>query len=452
MTASWNGATEVASWQLLGGTSANSLQIVGAPVNKMGFETSIPDSTATDKVFEMEALDATGKILGTSPPTSDPIQVHYQSLGGQQSFLGTATGPEQTVGSGMMQSFQGGNIYWSQATGAYSVHGAILAHYLALNGPTGILGFPTSDEQAAGVVGPSGAAGRFNTFQVGNIYWSPQTGAQEVQGLILAHYTNLGGPAGFLGFPTSDEQAMGPGGRFNTFQVGNIYWSPPSGAFEVQGAILGHYLALNGPAGVLGFPTSDEHAAGPSGSVGRFNSFQVGNIYWSPPSGAHEVQGLILAHYTNLNGPAGLLGFPTSDEGAVPGGRFNSFQVGNIYWSPPSGAFEVQGAILGHYLSLKGPAGFLGFPTSDEQPAGPSGSGGRFNTFQGGNIYWSAPTGAFEVHGAILAQYQNSGGPTSALGFPTSDEFAPTPTTRQSNFQNGHYISFDFTTGTATVH
>jgi hypothetical protein len=62
--ASWNGATQVASWRVLAGSSEDQLTAV-ATVSKAGFETAIPVSQDY-KVYKLQALDANGKVLGTS--------------------------------------------------------------------------------------------------------------------------------------------------------------------------------------------------------------------------------------------------------------------------------------------------------------------------------------------------------------------------------------------------
>ncbi len=65
--ASWNGATEVASWEVLAGESAESL----APVSTepwAGFETKIIVPT-TATTFEVKALNGKGEVIGTSEPT-----------------------------------------------------------------------------------------------------------------------------------------------------------------------------------------------------------------------------------------------------------------------------------------------------------------------------------------------------------------------------------------------
>ncbi|HEV7196725.1 MAG TPA: arylsulfotransferase family protein, partial [Pedococcus sp.] len=71
--ASWDGATQVASWRVLAGSSAGSLKGV-ASKTKNGFETTIP-LTGTFKVYKVQALDAGRHVLGTSnafPATSSP--------------------------------------------------------------------------------------------------------------------------------------------------------------------------------------------------------------------------------------------------------------------------------------------------------------------------------------------------------------------------------------------
>jgi hypothetical protein len=64
--ASWNGATQVASWRVLAGNSTGQLTTV-TTVAKSGFETPIP-VTQNYKVFKVQALDSNGKVLGTSKP------------------------------------------------------------------------------------------------------------------------------------------------------------------------------------------------------------------------------------------------------------------------------------------------------------------------------------------------------------------------------------------------
>ena len=69
--ASWNGDTQVKSWQLLAGSSASSLRPAGRPVAKTGFQAKITVHTAAPLVAA-QARDGSGKVLARSPtvPTS----------------------------------------------------------------------------------------------------------------------------------------------------------------------------------------------------------------------------------------------------------------------------------------------------------------------------------------------------------------------------------------------
>ena len=71
--ASWNGATQVASWQVLGGSSPSTLAPLGGR-QRSGFETEIDvDSEPAD--LAVEAVGVGGNILATSAPHPDPAHV-----------------------------------------------------------------------------------------------------------------------------------------------------------------------------------------------------------------------------------------------------------------------------------------------------------------------------------------------------------------------------------------
>jgi uncharacterized protein with LGFP repeats len=100
-------------------------------------------------------------------------------------------------------------------------------------------------------VGKDGAAQR---FAHGRIYWSPRTPARELYGDILTRYRKLHGPGSRLGYPVSNTRKASHGGHLTVFQRGKIFWSPPFGAREVHGKILAKYEHLGQAAGRLGFP------------------------------------------------------------------------------------------------------------------------------------------------------------------------------------------------------
>ena len=109
-----------------------------------------------------------------------------------------------------------------------TVIGAIGAKYAALGGCTGFLGRPTSSEQDDYY----GYGGRVTHFEHGDIYYSPATGAHAITGAIEAAWLKQGGPASRLGYPTSDEFGV-LFGRANTFQHGFIYFNPLIGAIPI---------------------------------------------------------------------------------------------------------------------------------------------------------------------------------------------------------------------------
>jgi hypothetical protein len=62
--ASWNGATRVARWQVLGGSSASHLRRVASSA-RTGFETAISLGRHTFKVIAVRAVDSRGRLLGS---------------------------------------------------------------------------------------------------------------------------------------------------------------------------------------------------------------------------------------------------------------------------------------------------------------------------------------------------------------------------------------------------
>jgi len=279
---------------------------------------------------------------------------------------------------------------------------AIQAKYVSYG--VAALGAPLSAERSV-------PGGRSRDYARGRIVWSASTGAHVLVGDVLKRYDASGGAA-VLGLPTTDPLLLTTGGRVSTFSKGaRVYWSWGTGAHLVAAPVLAKYLAAGGPA-VLGLP-STEAVAVPGGTG---STFSKGRIYWSSSYGARTVTGTILSKYLSAGGPA-VLGLPTGDEMAVPGGRRSSFAKARIYWSSPYGAHTVTGPILSRYVAMGGSAGTLGVPTTDEMAV----TGGRRSSFAQGRIYWSSATGAHSVTGRILATYVAMGGSSSFLGVPTSE-------------------------------
>jgi hypothetical protein len=63
---SWNGATAVTDWRVLGGPTGTTLKPLGT-AERIGFETRL-DVAAAPRVLRVQALDRKGKVLATSAP------------------------------------------------------------------------------------------------------------------------------------------------------------------------------------------------------------------------------------------------------------------------------------------------------------------------------------------------------------------------------------------------
>jgi len=144
------------------------------------------------------------------------ISDKYAQLGGASGFLGSAVTAEvPAANGGLQQEFQNGTICWHPSTGAFEVHGSIRARWLAMGGTSSIPGYPTTNEQTT----PDGI-GRYNHFQNGSIYWTPATGAHEVYGAIRARWAELRWERGLLGYPTAAPHEDTR--NRNTFLVGEF--------------------------------------------------------------------------------------------------------------------------------------------------------------------------------------------------------------------------------------
>jgi|SRR5215468_2131737 len=232
---------------------------------------------------------------------------------------------------------------WSGVALAFQVYGEIVKKWDSLGREHGLLGNPLTDE-----TGTPDGVGRFNHFQGGSIYWTPQTQAHEVHGAIRDKWASMGWERSFLGYPITDEEDMGDGrGRYSNFQGGTIFWSPQTGAHEIHGDIMRKWVELGGRGGFLGYPVTDEMTA-PDGH-GRYVHFEGGSVYWTPETGSHEVHGAIRDKWAALSWERGAFGYPTSDEFQDGGYRRSNFQGGFIRWSPNEGAqasVSLQGDVV----------------------------------------------------------------------------------------------------------
>ncbi len=243
----------------------------------------------------------------------------------QSGIIGTCVNDEYPIGAGgkgRAQDFRGGTAYWSPATGAHALFGAILAKYNGLGGAPGWLGFPITGELTA----PDGI-GRFVHFQNGSIYWTPGTGAYAIPGDMFKAWGQNGYELGDLKYPVAEANQVGKG-HVQKFQGGYLTSTPSNKHFIVHGKIGEKYGELGTATSDLGYPRSNEIAI----NGGAFQEFEKGNIYWSPSTGAHVIYyGDIFDEWGKHGYEQGRLGWPTNDMTKISaGGLTIDFQNGTL--------------------------------------------------------------------------------------------------------------------------
>ena len=230
----------------------------------------------------------------------------------------------RAVDGGVLDRADGSTVY-TRAGVSRTVQGEILKRYRAAGAQSGELGWPQSDE----IGFPGGAS---SVFTWGHVVWTPWTGAQIVKGAVLDRWLTMGGVFSYLGAPRGEEVRIGRG-VFQEFNGGLVYWTPQTGAQAVRGEILREYASTGWERGFLGFPvTSESHLQG-----GAFSTFEGGSVYWSPRTGAHTVRGALRDAWASTGWEAGYLGYPLSDEYAVPGGVRQDFQGRSLLFTWATG-------------------------------------------------------------------------------------------------------------------
>lgn len=177
----------------------------------------------------------------------------------------------------------------------------------------------------------------------------------------------------------------------------------------------------------------------PSASADIFYGHNIGGAILDEFYGAAQANGRTPEDFF---GPA-----VTPESIASRDGRWQAFtQPQSIYWHPlVSGgrANQIGGDIRTRWGQLGYEGGDLRYPTSRESPtrtSGFSGTAGRFNSFEGGSIYWTQPWGARVVWGEIYRQWAAQDYEHGPAGFPQGDEVQCFDGNRQPT--SSHYFGF----------
>lgn len=395
-----------ARWRVLGGTS-------GA----LGYPTASEtcSASACSQTFQG------GKILWTASTgswaiTSKDITKGWEALGGETSRLGYPINDTACTTSSCVQSFQGGTMVWTGATGAIPVwRTSIGSKWQADGGLSGLVGAPLSAEACEGSVCRQ-------AFLSGQIFWTPTSGTRTiVGGEISKKWTALQAEKGRFASPVSDTNFCDGKECFQDFEGGRILKDPTvaNPAFGVlRGTGIGSLWAAMGSENArLSYPATDETCAGSTCK----QSFRGGTIYWTPNTGQWAVyNGSIGGLWRTLGGENARLGYPISNETCLVDSCRQSFAGGEILWSPSTGAAAIfSGGIGSLWRSLGSESGRLGFPTTTETCAETSCT----QKFAGGEILWASGIGMGAVYnGGIGSVWRANGAQQGFFGFPTSTE------------------------------
>ncbi|MDQ2901821.1 MAG: hypothetical protein M3Y07_18790, partial [Acidobacteriota bacterium] len=440
---------------------------------------------------------------GQNIPVDGAFYTKWTALGGIGGVLGIPLGDDIPITSSFkttanVQTFTGGAIY-NITSGAlngqtFAVIEPTYDVYQGYSGPTGLLGFPTSDN----ILSTGGPTMGLNhqSFEGGTLQFmtgstpvlvTPVTEVQlsppgplrlnlgdtvQVTANTFASGTPASGRA--VSFATSNGRvvsiqisgatvtlkAIGAGtAAITATSEGQV--SPPltvtvagqccgigDGAPSAQIQQAFQDLVARDRLSVL-LPSATPVQRLGSGYVQDLISSQSPAVHYylakSDRSGqAYLVTGDLLTAYLAAGGPAGTLGYPSSD--ASPGGTQLFENGAALSASAPGNPIRmVSGAVLTKWAALGYESGAAGSPAGDAAAfTSASTYTGISQPFAKGTIFGITSGNrigqAYLVSGLILARYLTLGGPSGDFGVPVSDEFAVSGTRRQ-NFENG-YIDY----------
>lgn len=146
--------------------------------------------------------------------------------GGAAGPLGYPVAPEACglVKLGCFQQFAKGAIYWNSGNGAYPVYGGYSQIWSKYGREGGRLGYPVSSEKC-GLAG----SGCVQSFQGGYVYWAAGIGFHSVYGVYGQVWGSKRAQDGALGYPVSEEECQSTSCT-QRFEGGWIQWIAGQGA------------------------------------------------------------------------------------------------------------------------------------------------------------------------------------------------------------------------------
>jgi uncharacterized protein (TIGR03437 family) len=416
-------------WRLLDGINR-----LGAAI---GAEETVASGAGTDVAGILQRFQrggmfnlTAGTLIGRMVVVQAPVWDLYQEQGGHRGFLGFPTGEPVNVGGDQRrQTFEGGAVDYSLAGNNATLRLPVATVVVAVGTPTQRLNLGESIRLDAATFAGNGAVlgGRQVTWLSSN----SRILAVEPNGTSATVRAVGGGSANITAI------SEGKSSRIVTFfviapccQVGE---GAPTQAIQqsfLDAVVRGRLsLRLPGPSPVqrVGSGYTQEAVGNDGAAVLLAKADSTASTFF--------VAGTILARYLELGGPAGNLGYPSSDPTAA--GR-QVFEGGVLAGNPVN---VVTAPILTRWASQGYESSPARLPAGSPVPVLTfAATLGLQQSFAGGS-YFAHLSGAFSnrvffVSGAVLNRYAASGGPSGVLGLPIGDEVALAGRRRQ-DFEGG---------------
>jgi uncharacterized protein with LGFP repeats len=329
---------------------------------------------------------------------------YWNAQGGAAGHIGNPISYLVTLtdnGGGSYQRFQGGTVYASyQAGTAFVANNVIGAKYGEYSGPAGPLGWPSSEQMCA----PNGVC--FQVFTGGTITTAAGVGTQIVGGGLSPFWMQSGGPysLGAALAPSYYLQGANGIGWGQRFQGGSIALSVVGTYVVPRGSIESLWLASGGGSGFYGWPTNAYSCVGASCA----QTFQGGVISSSTTNGVHAILWGMQSYWTQNGGLNGLGAALTDLRGSSVsgGGWVQQFSAAGLTLRPDGTTIRIpSGGIWNAWAGSGAEAGAYGWPISDATCAG-SACGQRFQT----STITTSPQGTFAVIGGFTGPWQTFGG------------------------------------------
>jgi len=216
-------------------------------------------------------------------------------------------------------------------------------------------------------------------------------------------------------------------GRYFTYypvgRTSNIYWHPnascgtgPVYISNKSTAALYYYTPYQPNAAALaaGFGEGDGCSA-----YGNRNFYNYFKLWFGDPTsggGTNPSPEAITTYWNANGGAAGWIGAATGDlRSWGSAGAWQTFRNADLYARADGTVYAVQGATRTEYNAVAGPSSGLGWPTTERTAI----SGGYYQDFGGGRIY-ERNGQAFAVAAPMFAVHEGLGNVFGRFGWPTS--------------------------------